>query len=112
MAEPTLPSAPEPGDYDHADPEGERKRKAEASLREDRLRQVEEALLGTPGGREWLWGFLQRLHVFEQRVAMSGSDYENGFFAGEREAGLQAMRRFAKVNPEDFGRMVRENDRG
>jgi hypothetical protein len=41
---------------------------------------------------------------------MSQSEYENGFMAGEREAGLQAMRRFAKVSPQNFGLMVSEND--
>jgi hypothetical protein len=110
MAEPMLPTDPMPGDYDSPDQEGERKRKAEASLREDRLRAVEAALIGTREGREWLWAFLTRLHVWEMRIAMSQSEYENGFMAGEREAGLGAMRRFAKVSPTNFGLMVAEND--
>jgi hypothetical protein len=42
-----LPTDPMPGDYDSPDQEGERKRKAEASLREDRLRAVEAALVGS-----------------------------------------------------------------
>lgn len=111
MAEPMLPSAPLPGDYDHdGTSEEQRKAAAEASLREDMIRDVEVAIIGTPGGRAWLWMVLNRLKVFEQEISVSGSDYENGFHAGWREAGIQTMRRFAKVSPTNFGLMFVEHD--
>ena len=111
MAEPPLLSIePNAGDYDYVDPDKDRQRGAEESLRRERLREVESAILSTPAGREWLWGILSGLHVFEQRIAMSTSEYENGFWAGEREGGLRLLRRFTKVSPEHFSRMFVEND--
>lgn len=103
-------TSPPPGDYDYEDPGENTKRKAAASLREDRIRETESAILSTQGGREWIWSILTRLHVWEQRIAVTASDYENGFMAGEREAGIQMMRRFAKVSPQQFGMMIAEND--
>src|ERR1017187_1345926 len=100
-----LPSlTPDPGSYDHIDPDQDRQRRAESSLREERLREVERSILSTPTGREWLWGVLNGLHVFEQRIAMSGSDYENGFNAGEREGGFRILQRFLRGSPADFSR--------
>jgi hypothetical protein len=114
MAELPLPdaAAPEPGSYDFNDPTDKLKKEAETSLREDRLREVEAAILSTPGGREWLWGVLISLHTFEQRISMTGSDYENGLWSGEREGGLRLLRRFASVSPADFAKMFQEQDRG
>lgn len=108
---PLLPTEPALGDYDYQDPDAERQKAAAASLREQRLRNVEAALLSTTDGREWLFGILAGLHVFEPRMAMSASEYENGFWAGEREGGLRLQRRLAKSDPEKFGLMYRENDR-
>lgn len=100
---------PEPLDYDN--PEQEHRRQAEASLREERLREVESAILSTPGGREWLWGLLAGLHVHELRIAVTGSEYENGIWMGEYAAGNRIMRRFASVEPANFAKMFREQDR-
>ena len=113
MAELPIPhaAAPEPGSYDFPDTSAALQQEAAASLREDRLREVEAAILSTPGGREWLWGVLASLHTFEQRISMTGSDYENGLWSGEREAGIRLLRRFASVSPTDFGRMFQEMDR-
>lgn len=105
------PAFPEPGSYDSPDQTAEQRRAAEISLREDRLKAIEAAILSTTGGREWLWGLLNTLHVFEQRIAMTASDYENGFWAGERESGIRMLRKFAHVNPENFARMFIENDK-
>ena len=102
---------PDAGSYDHPNQDAERKRAAEDSLRDQRLREVESAILSTPDGREWLWRLMSGLHTFEHRIAMSGSDYENGFFAGEREAGVGLLRRFARTSPADFAKMIVEHDR-
>jgi hypothetical protein len=102
---------PEPGSYDYPDPDEDRRRRAETSLREQRLREVEASILSTPTGREWLWGVLSSLSVFEPRIAMSTSAYENGFWAGQREAGLRLMRAFVRHDPADFARLIQENDK-
>ena len=101
----------DPEAYDYTDPAQADTRKAEASLREDRLREVEAAILSTPQGREWLWGILGSLHVFEQRITMTGSEFEHGMYVGETFAGNRILRRFAHVSPENFARMFKEQDR-
>ncbi len=106
---PILGLTPDPDSYDHVDPERDRRRQAEAAMRERRLRDVEASILSTPTGREWLWGVLSSLHVFEQRIAMTGSAYENGFNAGEREAGLRLLQRFLAGDPAMFATMFAEN---
>lgn len=100
---------PEPEAYDYTDPEAARSRAAESSLKDDRLREVEAAILSTPQGREWVWGILTSLHAFEQRITMTGSDYENGIFVGEHFAGTRLLASFAEGSPENFGQMLREN---
>ena len=112
MAEVLLPTDPVPGDYDHEGLDEEQRRKAaEASLRADRLAQVEAAIVGTVGGREWLWGLLGSLHCFEDRISLSGDMYEQGRLNGERDVGQRFLRRFAKVSPQNFAQMFVENDR-
>jgi hypothetical protein len=79
-------------------------------LRQRRLRQVEAAILETPMGREWLWGVLSDLKVFEVTIAVSGSPFEQGLWAGQSLAGQRMMRRFAAARPELFAQMLAEND--
>ena len=81
-----------------------------ASLRADRLAQVEAALIGTAGGREWLWGLLNSLHCFEDRISLSADMYEQGRLNGERDVAQRIMRRFAKVSPQHFAQMFVEQD--
>lgn len=101
----------DPEAYDYSDPDQDRRRQAEASLREDRLREVESAILSTPNGREWLWGLLAGLHVHELRIGMTGSEYENGIWMGEYAAGNRILRRFASVSPANFAKMFQEQDK-
>jgi hypothetical protein len=101
--------APEPGSYDHVDPDAERQRKAEASLREQRLREVEASILSTPTGREWLWGVLNTFGALEAKIAVTGSEYENGYWNGHRDAGLRLLQTFIRHSPADFSRMFAEN---
>ena len=106
---PLLGAAPEPGSYDYPDPDAERQRQAETSLREQRLKEVEASILSTPTGREWLWGVLRDLHVFEKRFALTGAETENRFFDGQREAGLMLMQRFLSHDSKHFAMMFQEN---
>ena len=103
------PTTPEPGSYDSPENGEARKAAAEASLREERLRRVEGAILSTPGGREWLWAILASLHTFEKRIAMTGSEREADFWDGQREAGLRLFQRFVDVDPSNFAAMFIEN---
>lgn len=99
---------PEPTDY--TDPTIADARVAEKDMREDRLREVESAILSTPAGREWLWGVLNSADLFNDRMAVSESDYERGLFSGRQSVAKGMMRRFCRVNPENWARMVVEND--
>ena len=105
-----FPTTPAPGDYDRPEPEAERKRNAETSIRRSRAKEVQAALLSTPQGREWLWGILNSLNTFEPRISMTGSDFENGWNGGEREAGLRMLRAFVRSSPAEFAQMFVEND--
>lgn len=96
--------------YDASDPEQIAKAEAAASLREDQRRAVEQALMTTTQGREWVWQLLGECRVWEKRISVTG-EHENGFFEGQREVGLQLMRRMARSAPADFTRMITENDR-
>ena len=107
---PQGPTVPEPGSYDEPNGEGERRRLAEESLRRDRIAATQGAVLATQGGREWLWALLTSYHTFELQVAMSGSDFENGFWLGQREAGLRLFRALAQVSPSNFALMLKEHD--
>lgn len=103
--------ANDPNAYDSAEQarESVEKENAEA-LRQRRLRSVEAAILETPTGREWLWGVLSDLKLFEVTIAVSGSPFEQGLWAGQSLAGQRLMRRFAAAHPENFARMLAECD--
>ena len=101
----------DPAAYDSPEQEKESTDKETAEvLRQRRLRQVETAILETPMGREWLWGVLADLKVFEVTIAVSGSPFEQGLWAGQSLAGQRMMRRFASAQPENFARMLAECD--
>lgn len=80
------------------------------TLRQRRLRSVEFAILETSMGREWLWGVLSDLKLFEVTIAVSGSPFEQGLWAGQSLAGQRLMRRFASAHPQNFAMMLAECD--
>ena len=101
----------DPAAYDSPEQVKESAEKENAdALRQRRLRTVEAAILETPMGREWLWGILSSLHVHDVRIAVSGSQFEQGIWAGESMNGQRILRRFASVNPHNFALMFAEND--
>lgn len=104
------PPRPASEAYDAADPEAVRRAEAAAQLREEQRRQVALAILATAQGREWLWQVMKDARFLETRIAVTASQYEQGFFDGQREVGLGLMRVLARANPEDFARLLREND--
>lgn len=103
--------APDPSAYDSQEQVKDSADKENAEvLRQRRLRSVEAAILETPTGREWLWGVLADLKVFEVTIAVSGTPFEQGHWAGQAYAGQRIMRRFAKARPEHFAQMMAECD--
>ncbi len=92
--------------YDYTDADANKEANAAASLRMDRLRAVERALLATADGREWVWALLKDCDVW-----VDGQRDLLPFDQGRREVGLQLMRQFARVAPSDFARIFSENDR-
>lgn len=105
--------APPEEPYDPFSPDTEARReeakRKEAEELQRQRRSVEATILSTPAGREWLWQFLSECHVFEARFSMTG-ERENGFWEGQREIGLNLMRRLASTSPENFARMLGEHN--
>ena len=98
----------EPRDY--TDQEADKTITAERDMKDRRLREVESAILSTSGGREWLWGVLNGADLFEDRMPVSGSGYEQGYYNGKQAVARGMERRFAKVSPKNFALMFIEND--
>ena len=98
--------------FDASDPKAVARAEAEASLREDQLRQVEAALLATPQGRTWAWWLLTgACSLWDEKINVSGGQYEQGFLNGQQKIGKGLMRRFARANSEMFALMLAENDK-
>lgn len=83
-----------------------------ASLRDTRLRLIEQSVMATQAGREWVWSVLTDLDTFSPKVITGEAAFANGYASGQRDAGLSLMRRLAKSAPVDFGRMLTEQDNG
>lgn len=80
-----------------------------AALRKQQRKAVLATLLASAEGREWLAQVLRDCHTFEERVALSNGQYEQGFFNGQREVGLGLMRVLACAAPQNFATLLQEN---
>jgi hypothetical protein len=98
--------------HDASDPKSVADQEKLAALRKQQRKAVLANLLATVEGREWLSQFLRDCHTFEERVALSNGQYEQGFFNGQREVGLSLMRVLAVSAPQNFALMIQENDIG
>jgi hypothetical protein len=106
-----MPRRIAPVEQDDATDEGQRQRKeAAASLRAQRHREIERAILASPEGREWLWQILADCHTFEERLPVTAAAYEQGVFSGQRGVGLDLMRSLARSSPQHFALLFTEND--
>ena len=108
---PQLPRHYQEEAFDAADPEQVAAREAAVKLREEQRRAVESALMSTTQGREWVWQVLSDCHAWDERIAVTANAYEQGFWSGQREIGLQLMRRVARSSPDNFSRMLTECDK-
>lgn len=96
--------------FNASDPKAVQKAESAARLREQQRKAVVAQLLGSREGREWLAQILKDCHTFEERVTISGGQYEQGVFNGERRVGLDLMRFLAKSAPQNFALLLQEND--
>lgn len=96
--------------FDAGDPKAVEKQKKAALLREQQRKVVMAGLLASPEGRDWLWQLLIATHAFDERVALSNGQYEQGFYNGQREIGLNLLRALAKSSPQNFAIMISEQD--
>ena len=97
--------------HDASDPEAVKKAEVASKLRAEQRRSLEQNLLSSMPGREWLWQILVDCHTWDERIAVTNGLYEQGFWNGQREIGLQLMRHLSRSSPENFARMLHENDR-
>jgi hypothetical protein len=81
-----------------------------AGLRNLGRRRVEQRLMASEDGRDWLWSLLNDCGFTNKRMAMSGGQYEQGYFDGQRETAFSLARRLAKSSPDGFAKMIIEND--
>ncbi len=96
--------------FDASDPKQVEDQTKISQLRDKQRAIILAGLLSSREGREWLAQFLRDCHTFEERVALSNGQYEQGFFNGQREVGLSLMRLLAKSAPANFGVLLQEND--
>lgn len=98
--------------HDASDPKQVEDQRKLATLRDQQRKVVLAQLLATAEGREWLAQLLKDCKVFEERIAMSGGSYEQGFLNGQREVGLSVMRMLAKSSAAHFATLIQEHDIG
>lgn len=96
--------------FNASDPKEVKKAEAAAKVRDQQRKAIVANLLGSREGREWLAQLLKDCHTFEERVQISGGQYEQGIFNGERRVGLDLMRFLAKSAPQNFALLIQEND--
>jgi len=83
-----------------------------ARKKEDRLRrlQIDEGfrrVMGDQAGRHWVWDFLEFCSIFQ--TSFSPSNAQTAFNEGQRNAGLRVMADIHRLCPEQYLRMVTEN---
>jgi len=96
--------------FDASDPKQVEDQAKASKLREQQRRVVLATLLANADGREWLGQLLRDTKVFEERIAVSGGVYEQGFLNGQREVGLSILRMLAKSAPAHFATLLQEHD--
>jgi hypothetical protein len=97
--------------YDASDHEAVKKAEVASKLRAEQRRALEANLLNSQPGREWLWQILAACHTWDEQIVVTNGLYEQGFWNGQRQFGLELMRHLARSSPENFARMMHENDR-
>lgn len=109
MVEWPLQDAPDdPRDY--TNPEHEKQAIQASKDRDEMRRQFEAAIMASPQGRDWVFQLLYDCHVWEPRIPMTPSAYDQGRMNGERDVGLGLLQRFVKVSPQNFALMFTERD--
>lgn len=96
-----------PPAYDPNDPEQVERRQLEEARRQRDVWQALGKLLADPAGRQWIWGLLERCHMF--RTSFHGeATHATAFSEGERNIGLMIQADVMKAAPGAYEMMQRE----
>jgi hypothetical protein len=107
--------APSPDSFDASDAAQVRRRRRTAIMREAQKREFVGRILSDDVGRRFFWEFLSDAHVFDERFGVAGSGNcpeASWYYRGEREIGLQLLRRFMAWQPHLAAIMLAENENG
>ena len=96
--------------YDAGDPDAvNTARKKSGRRRAERLRVV-EAIRKLPDGRSWMYGLLERCHIYHTSF-VQGDAHATSFKEGERNVGLMLVADIMSACPEQYPVMCREAKR-
>lgn len=117
MSEDRDPTDDEPSSdsFDASDATQVRRRRRAAHMREAQAREFVGRILADDIGRRFFWEIFSSLHVFDERFGVAGSGNcpeASWYYRGEREAGLQLLRRFMTWQPHLAATMLAENENG
>ena len=84
----------------------------DAALRAEARKSIAFNVLNSTPGREWLYQIIKDTHAFEDRLALSAGQYEQGFMNGEAAVGKRLERFLASTAPELYAKMMAENFNG
>lgn len=97
-------------EYNASDTKAIRLAKRQARLAEAERREVILHLMSSPGGRNYIYDFLTRCHVFA--TSFAENSLTMAFAEGERNVGLQVLGDIMAFAPDQYIQMMREaNDR-
>lgn len=89
-----------------------KKAEAASALRAEQRKSIAFNVLNSVHGREWLYQIIKDTHAFEDRLAMTAGEYEQGFMNGEAAVGKRLERFLASSAPELYAKMIEENLNG
>lgn len=93
--------------YDTADPQQVNTARKKAARKDRERLDVVRGLMTLPEGRAWLYGLLDRCHIFEN-VFVPGQPDATGFRCGERNVGLSVLADIMAVAPDEYATMCKE----
>ncbi len=92
----------------NADDEKQVKKAKQDSEFNDALRlDVIRGVMGTPGGRKWMYGLLEMCHCYHTSF-MPGQPDTSAFREGERNIGLQLLADVQSAAPDLYLTMIQE----
>lgn len=99
----------EPEVFDAGDPVKVAKRKTRVQLREDEKREKLRQLLAAPHFQEIMWDILTDCGVY--RTSFVNDPYVTAFNEGQRQVGLQIIKRVFDADPNAYTQMRLSNNK-